>query len=393
MPWKETCAMDQRIQFIGDWLSGSYRKSELCRIYGISRPTGDKWIKRYEAMGIMGLEELSRAPHRHPNATPEAIVEAIVKMKLAHPTWGPKKVLDRLRRERPDVVWPADSTGGEILKREGLVQKRRRRLRATIGEPFGDCQGPHDTWSIDFKGDFRLGNGKRCYPLTMTDNHSRYLLQCRALYKTGYQQVQPWVEWTLREHGLPRAIRSDNGSPFASLALGGLSRLSKWLIRLGIRPERIEPGRPDQNGRHERMHRTLKEAGVLPIQASLTAQQRQFDAFVEEYNYHRAHESLERQPPASLYQPSSRPFPSRLPPVEYDEGTEVRSVRHNGEIKWRGQRIYVSEVLAREPVGLQRVDDHRWEVRFSFHLLGYLDERTMTISAPRYQRKSHRNKV
>ncbi len=391
MPWKETCAMEQRMQFIGDWLSGEYSKSELCRRYGISRPTGDKWIKRYEELGPRGLEERSRAPRHHPNATPEVVVEAIVKMKLAHPGWGPKKVLDRLRRERPEVRWPADSTGGEILRRADLVRPRRRRRRVPMGEPFGACKASNDTWSIDFKGDFLLGNGKRCYPLTISDNHSRYLLQCRALSRTSFEEVQPWVEWTLREYGLPAAIRSDNGPPFASLALGGLSRLSKWLIRLGIRPERIQPGRPDQNGRHERMHLTLEEEGVHPIQATLPAQQRQFNTFLEEYNHHRSHEALDRQTPASVYRPSTRPYPSRLPRVEYDAGVEVRSVRHNGEIKWRGHLIYVSEVLAREPVGLRQIDDHLWELRFSFHLLGYLDERTMKVSAPRYQRRSRNN--
>jgi transposase InsO family protein len=378
--------MDQRIQFIGDWLSGAYSKSELCRTYGISRPTGDKWIKRYETGGAAGLKELSRAPRHHPNATPERVVDAIVKTKLAHPGWGPKKVLDLLRREAPEVTWPADSTGGEILKRAGLVKPRRLRRRAPLSGPFVNCEGPNDSWSIDFKGDFLLGNGKRCHPLTISDNYSRYLLRCRALTRTGYDQVQPWLEWTLREWGLPLAMRSDNGPPFASLALGGVSRLSKWLIRLGIRPERITPGRPDQNGRHERMHRTLKQDGVQPVQTTLAAQQRQFDDFVEVYNQHRSHEALNRQTPASIHQPSPQPYPDRLPPVEYGDGVEVRSVRHNGEMKWRGQRLYVSEVLAKEPVALRQIDNHLWELRFSFHFLGYLDERTMTISTPRHKR-------
>ncbi len=391
MPWKETCAMDQKMRFIADWLSGEFSKSELCRVYGISRPTGDKWIARYEALGPRGLEEWSRAPHHCPHATPQAVADRIIEAKGLRRSWGPKKVMDHLRKTEPEMCWPADSTAGAILKRAGLVQPRQRRRGAPASEPFGECQAANDTWSIDFKGHFALGSGQRCHPLTMSDNQTRFILQCRGLSRTGYRQVQPWVEQTLREYGLPRAMRSDNGAPFASTALGGLTRLSVWLVRLGIRPERIAPGRPDQNGRHERMHRTLNEAGVHPIQATMTAQQRQFDAFVEEYNYLRSHEALGRQTPGSVYRPSPRPFPKRLPPVEYEEGLIVRHVRHNGEIKWRGHRLYVSQTLAQEPVALEQIDNHLWKLRFSFHLLGYLDERKMTISPPKC--KSRRKRV
>jgi transposase InsO family protein len=380
MPWKETCAMDQRVQFIAEWLSGDYTKSELCEAYEISRPTGDKWIRRYLEEGCEGLLERSRAPHKHPNAIPEEVRAVIIETKLAHQCWGPKKVIDRLRRERPAGDWPADSTAGEILKRAGLVKPRRRRPRvAPYPQPFGACGGPNQSWSADFKGDFRLGNGRRCYPLTVSDNFSRYLLQCRGLEHPNGAQVRPWFEWVFREYGLPEAIRTDNGAPFASLALGGLSPLSTWWMRLGIRPERIRPGKPAQNGRHERMHRTLKEAAVVPPQATLEAQQRRFDAFVVEYNFERPHEALGGQTPGSVYQSSPRPYPTKLPPVDYETGIEVRQVRHNGEIKWRGERLYVSEVLAKEPIGLKRIDEDLWEVRYSFHLLGVLDQRTKKI--------------
>lgn len=294
MPWKETSAMDQRIQLIADWLSGEYCKNELCRIYGISRPTGDKWIRRYDQRGLPGLEELGRAPHRHPNQTAEELRALIVQTKLGRQKWGPKKVLDWLRHQRPELKWPADSTAGEILKRAGLVQARQRRRRvAPYSEPFRECGAPNQSWSADFKGDFLLGNSRRCYPLTISDNFSRYLLLCRALERPRHEEVRPWFEWVFRQSGLPEVIRTDNGTPFASLALGGLSQLSKWWIKLGIKPERIRPGKPAQNGRHERMHRTLKQ-GVAP-QSDLPEQQRQYDPFVEEYNWERSHEALGRK--------------------------------------------------------------------------------------------------
>jgi transposase InsO family protein len=379
MPWKETSAMEQRIQLIADWLSGDYTKSELCRAYGISRPTADKWIERYVERGAQGLEELSRAPHTHPNETAEELRQMIVQTKLRHQRWGPKKVMDRLRCERPTQYWPADSTAGEILKRAGLVRPRVCRQRvAPYSEPFSECGGPNQSWSADFKGDFRLGNARRCYPLTISDNFSRYLLLCRALERPSYEAVRPWFEWVLREYGLPEAIRTDNGAPFASLAVGGISQLSKWWIQLGIKPERIRPGKPAQNGRHERMHRTLKEA-VAP-QAHLQAQQHHYDLFREEYNWQRSHEALGRKTPATLHCASPRSYPVKLPAVEYESGITVRHVRHNGEIKWHGEFIYVSEVLAKEPLGLKPIDEDKWELRYSFHVLGVLDQRTNKIT-------------
>ena len=378
MPWKETSVMEQRIQLIADWLSGAYTKRELSELYAISRPTTDKWIARYDAHGPLGLEDRSRAPHHHPNQTAEELRELIVEEKLKHQSWGPKKVLDLLRREQPHRAWPADSTAGELLKRAGLVRPRVRRRRvAPYTEPFGACAGPNQTWSADFKGDFPLGNRRRCYPLTVSDNFSRYLLVCQALARPNYAAVRPWMEWGFREYGLPEAIRTDNGAPFASLALGGLSRLAKWWIQLGIRPERIRPGQPAQNGRHERMHRTLK-AAVAP-QADLPTQQRHYESFRQEYNWQRSHEALGRKTPSSVYRGSPRPYPLKLPPIEYEAGVTVRQVRHNGEIKWKGTCIYVSEVLAKEPLGLTPLDNETWELRYSFHRLGVFNERTLTI--------------
>ena len=378
MPWKETSAVDQRIQLLADWVSGEYRKSELCQIYGVSRPTADKWIGRYGESGPLGLEERPRAPHRHPNETSAELRALIVQTKLAHQKWGPKKVLDWLRHKRPEHKWPADSTAGEILKRAGLVQPRQRRRRVPpYSEPFCECGAPNQSWSADFKGHFLLGNGCRCYPLTVSDNCSRFLLLCRALERPSYKEVKPWFEWVFREAGLPESMRTDNGVPFASRGLGGISQLSKWWIKLGIKPERIQPGKPAQNGRHERMHRTLKES--VPPQSDLQKQQQRYDPFVDEYNWERCHEALGRKPPGSVHCTSPRAYPVKLPEVEYESGVTVRHVRQNGEIKWRGEMFYVSEVLAKEPVGLTPIDDRKWELRYSFHLLGVLDERNKSI--------------
>lgn len=383
MPWKESNVMDQRICFIGDWLKHKYSKKELCAAYGISRPTGDKWIQRYLQEGSEGLKERSRAPRSHPATVTPAIREQIIATKLRYQSWGPKKVMDWLRRNHSEQSWPVDSTAGEILSRAGLVKRRtRRRHVPPYTKPFGDCHKPNASWSADFKGHFRLTNGRRCHPLTLSDNHSRYVLLCRALSRTTGADVRPWFEWVFREYGLPEAIRTDNGPPFASLALGGITQLSAWWIRLGIRPERIKPGTPSQNGRHERMRRSLN-SGVHPISHTLTAQQRQFDQWLEEFNWQRSHEALERKTPGSVYTASPRPYPAILPEVEYDCGMTVRRIRHNGELRWRGHLLYLSETLQREPVGLKQVDESLWEIYYGFHLLGYLDDKELKITSPK----------
>ena len=378
MAWQETDVLEQKELFIKAWLSGRYTKTSLCGRFGISRPTGDKWIARHFEEGLLGLCERSRRPKTHPNATPPELCEMLVAAKRERPHWGAKKLLDLLRREHPGMNWCADSTGDLILKRAGLVRPRRLRKRAPADSlPFGECVAANQCWSVDFKGDFPTGDGKRCWPLTVSDNFSRYLLLCRSLQRTRTSDVRPWFEALFREYGLPYAIRSDNGSPFASTALGGLSRLSKWWVDLGIRPERIRPGHPEENGRHERMHRSLKEYMLRPgkIAGNGVAQQRIFDAFRFEFNEVRAHEGLARRTPASLYDKSKRRYPRRIRAYEYGSDAEVRSVRHNGEIKWKGRVLYLSEVLAGERVGLTVCGDGIWEVRYRFHPLGRLDER------------------
>ena len=375
MPWKETCAMDQKVQLIGDWIKDEFSITELSELYGVSRATIYKWITRYEERGMDGLKELSREPLRHPNATPLAVVKKIIEMKSQHQRFGPKKIIARLRMQNPDIRWPAVSTAGEILKRQGLVQPRKMRRRVPpYTEPFLGCDEPNAAWSADFKGHFHTGDGKLCHPLTISDNYSRYLLQCRGLRRPTHDQTKPWFEWTFREYGLPNAIRTDNGSPFASLSLAGLSRLSVWFIKLGIIPERIDSGHPEQNPRHERMHRTLKEETAIPPKSNIYEQQKAFERFKYELNNERPHEALGQKLPASVYRPSNRPYPLRVPEVEYDGDVAVKRIKRSGEMYWKGKWIYVSQVLANEPIALQQVDDYIWEVRFSSFPLGMLDE-------------------
>lgn len=379
--------MDQKMQMIGDYLSGEYTSTQLSKMYEVSRKTIYKWIRRYESEGPSGLEEQSRAPRSHPNATPLEKAREIVATKLRHQNWGPKKVVAWLEEHHPWERWPAASTAGEILRREGLVKSRRKKRRTPpYTEPFIECNRPNAVWSADFKGQFKTGDGKLCYPLTITDNNSRYLLCCRGLSRPTFEKTQPWFEWLFKEYGLPEAIRTDNGAPFASVGLGGLTKLSVWFIKLGIRTERIEPGHPEQNGRHERMHRSLKEATANPPQGNILDQQRAFDEFVPEYNFQRPHEALGQKTPASFYRPSLRPYPVKVPKVEYTHDVIVRKVRRNGEIKWKGKLIYVSEALAGEPVALKQKEEHLWEIRFSFYPLGVLNELTGRIMPPANQR-------
>lgn len=380
MPWKETCALEQRLELVTDWRRQRYTVVELSEMYGVSRKTVYKWLGRFETGGWDGLTERCRAPGYHPNATPAEIVDMIVKTKLINQRWGPKKVLALLEREHPEEPWPAVSTASEILTRHGLVRHRRRRHHVPpYAEPFHGCTEPNAVWSADYKGQFRLGNGRLCYPLTISDNYSRFLLSCRGLARPSYQETQPWFERAFRDYGLPYALRTDNGAPFASVSVGGLSRLSVWFIKLGIIPERIDTGQPQQNGRHERMHRTLKETAVTPPRDNPVQQQRVFDRFRHEYNTVRPHEALGQRTPESAYEPSPRTYPARLPKTGYDSDTTVRHIHSGGYMKWKGDQIYVSDALAGEDIGLRRTSEHEWDLRFSFHHLGTFDELTGRI--------------
>jgi len=382
MPWKETCPMEQRVEMVGDWLKNESSITELSKMYGVSRVTIYKWLIRFKAEGPAGFQERSRAPRQHPNAIPSEMVKMLVSARLSHPRWGPKKIQVWLSEQYPDEEWPSLSTMSVIFKREGLVKPRL--VRHTVGAytlPFLECDHPNKVWSADFKGQFRTKDGKICYPLTITDNFSRFILLCRGLERPTHDHVRPWFETTFKKYGLPEAIRTDNGAPFASVGLGGLSRLSAWFIKLGIRPERIEKAHPEQNGRHERMHRTLKEATVTPPRKDLTEQQKAFNDFVEEYNYQRPHEALDMKKPGIVYERSQRSYTSRSAPAKYGSDFDVRPVRNNGEIVWHGKRIYVSQSLCGERIGLlQLEDEHKWEIRYGFQKLGILDDYSCTIN-------------
>jgi transposase InsO family protein len=378
--------MDLKMQLIGDWLKGGHTVTELSRGYDVSRKTVYKWIARYEDEGAGGLADRSRAPRSCPHAISDAVAECIIATKRRHLSFGPKKVMDRLRAEQPEVSWPADSTAGELLKRAGLVKKRRyKRPYPADPQPFHLGEANNALWSADYKGQYRSSNHRWCYPLTITDNASRYLIGCSGVSATDYAQARPVFEWAFLEYGMPEAILSDNGPPFASRAAGGLTRLSMWWVLQGIRVHRIQPGRPTQNARHERMHDTLNRAvGEQMRGASATRQQKTLNEFRSEYNALRSHESLARRPPASLYSPSQRPYRPCPRPVHYAVDQQVRTVRHNGEIKFKGELIYLSQLLAQQPVGLRQVDDDRYEVRFSFHLLGHLNMATHRLENATY---------
>ena len=343
---------------------GSFR--DYCATFGVSHETGYSWLERYEDTGLEGLEPRSSAPLSCPHATPMAIQEVLIASRKAHPSWGPRKLKAWLEKTYPKVgPLPAPSTIGDVLKRAGMVLPRRRRRHAyPSARPFVPAGAPNDVWTIDFKGQFRTADEKLCYPLTLADAFSRFLLRCDAYLGPTEEVTRQTMVSAFREYGLPRVIHSDNGTPFASTAPGGLSRLSVWFVRLGILPERSAPGRPADNGRHERMHRTLKAEATKPVRANLGAQQRVFNAFRNEYNEQRPHEALGQIPPAAFYTPSPRPYPRRLPELEYPLPFELRLMDHGGHFKLLGRAIFVSEVLAREVVGLVQSADGIWEVYF-----------------------------
>jgi len=348
--------------------------TELCEDFGISRKTAYKWWGRYLEFGPEGLKERSHAPAVVPWAISEAQAEAIVGLRRAHPSWGPKKLRARLSQSAPSQSWPAPSTIGELLRRQQLSQPRKRRKSARPSPlPLRTALAPNDLWCTDFKGPFHTHDGVRCDPFTLTDAYSRYLLCVKAVAKAGYADCRSELERVFRENGLPRAIRSDNGPPFASVGVTGLTRLSVWWLKLGIMPERIEPGRPEQNGRHERMHRTLKAECATPPQANRGAQQSRFDQFRQEFNHQRPHEALGQTAPATHYTPSARSYPARLEDPAYPADYHERRVRHTGEIKWQGESVFLSEPLANEVVGVVETDDGDAEVYFGPMMLGLID--------------------
>jgi len=367
----ETCVVDERMRFVIAAAQREESFAALCRRFGVSRKCGYEWLGRYEALGVEGLADRSRAPHRHSQAMTAAVAERCLEVRRGHPTWGPVKVRAYLERRDRSMVWPAPSTIGALFDREGLTVKRRLRRRSPpSAAPFAACAGANDVWCIDFKGWFLTGDGARCEPLTLCDAYSRFLLRCQALPRTDTAHVWPVLEAAFREFGLPRVLRSDNGAPFASTGAGGLSQFSVKVVKAGVLPERIEPGKPQQNGRLERFHLTLLKDTAEPPARSLRQQLERFRAFQREYNEQRPHQALGNDPPAAHYVPS-RPFDGVLREPAYGPDQAVRRVRPNGGIKWRGEEVHISQALAGEPVALQE-HDHGWHVAFGPVALGVI---------------------
>lgn len=374
MPWKVTVPVDERVKFVAAVLEGKHSVSALCDAFDVSRKTAYKWLGRYRREGPEGLLDRSRARKTSPRIEP-AVEELIVSMRKRHPTWGPKKILTELTQS---IELPARSTVANVLARHMLVTKRRKRAQqAVYASPLKRAQQSNDVWCVDFKGDFRLANGRRCYPLTMTDAYSRFLLCCRALHTKRTPSAWDVFEEIFREYGLPLVIRSDNGTPFSST--GGLSTLAIWWIKMGIRPERIAPGQPQQNGSHERMHRTLKAEATRPAKANHKAQQREFNRFVQVYNEVRPHEGIGMKKPKALYRPSPRLLPDYLPELSYPKHFETRRVSSCGQIKLNGRGVFVSHALKREQIGLEQREDGLWIAHFGMLQIGVFDERLTSV--------------
>jgi putative transposase len=378
--------LDQRNEFITAWLRREQSLAELCRGFSISRKTAYKWVERFGENGRAGLADRSRAPQHSPQAIEKEVADAIIGARERYPHWGARKLRLWLQREEPGRNWPAASSMGELLNREGLIQPRRiRRRTPPYSEPRAPAEAPNDLWCVDFKGWFRCGDGTRCDPFTTSDACSRYVFCCRAVEKTDGPHVRGVMETIFRRHGLPPAILSDNGPPFASGAPGGLTRLSMWWLHLGIRHERIEPGRPEQNGRHERMHRTLKEETASPPAANLRLQQQAFMKFERMYNEQRPHEALGGKTPADVHVASTKPYPARLPDLQYPAEAQLRRISQQGSLKWRCERTFLSEVLARETVGLVETEEEFFEVYYGPLLIGWFDGRSHVFAPERPQ--------
>jgi transposase InsO family protein len=374
MPWKASSVVDERTRFVLEYERGLWTMTNLCEAYGIARETGYYWLRRYQQGGLEALQDRGRAPERHPNQTPERIEQAVLELRREHMNWGPRKLKRVLEREAPEQAWPAASTIGALLAREGLVVPRKKRRRAPpYTEPFASAEEPNRVWCADFKGWFATRDGERVDPLTITDAYSRYLLRCQSVEKTDTEPVRAIFEAAFREWGLPQAIRTDNGAPFASRAVAGLSRLAVWWMKLGIVPERIAAGHPEQNGRHERMHRTLKQETASPPAANRRAQQRAFDRFRCEYNEERPHEALGMQTPSSVYTRSERAYPARVPEPEYDSAMQVRRVHERGQFRWKCRHVFLTQALMGESIGLLPVDERMYTVYFSAFPIAQFD--------------------
>lgn len=380
MPWLETVPMDQRTAFIADHRRELYPVTELCARYGISRKTGYKWLSRFEEQGRRGLADQSRAPHSCPHRIGADLATLLCTTRRRHPDWGAGKLLDYLAPRHPGVDWPAVSTVNDLLGRTGLlVRRRRRRPHAHPGVVPPTTHAPNDLWTADFKGQFPTGDGILCYPLTIADLHTRYLLTCHGLPSTHGAGARRIFERAFQTYGVPRAIRTDNGTPFATSGIHGLSRLNVWWMRLGIQHQRIHPGRPQQNGAHERMHRTLKRRAIRPPRQDGAAQQRAFNRFRTEFNEERPHNFLGGQTPGSRYLPSPRPYPRCLPPQEYPGHFLVKKITTAGTFRFQSRLLFIAHSLTDHHIGLEETDDGIWSIFFNTVLLAKLDERDYII--------------
>jgi putative transposase len=374
--------MDERLQFVRDAQRDRFTMSELCARYGVSRRIGYKWLARYEAEGRAGLVDRSHVPHHCPHKIQPAMEELLITVRTAHPHWGARKLLAVLSRQHPCVrAWPAASTVADLLARRGLVHKRHPRrhpVHPGVLRPVTDA--PNDLWTADFKGQFRTGDGQYCYPLTLADQHTRSLLACHGVLSTQTVTAKPIFERAFREYGLPLAIRTDNGVPFATQAIHGLSYLNVWWMRLGILHQRSRPGCPQDNGAHERMHRTLKRQAIKPVRASCTAQQRNVNAFRHEYNEERPHERLNQATPASRYHLSARPYPERMPTPEYPAHFLVKKITTGGTFRFQQRLLYLANAMVDQQIGLEETDDGIWAIHFNNVLLATFDERDYIIT-------------
>lgn len=377
MPWKEHTIMEQKIEFICEWRTGKYTITELCRVFEISRPTAYKIIARFENEGYEGLRELSRKPRSpHPNATNEKVLDRILKLKEKHKAWGAKKLHTLLYKDFPEEMIPTVLTVHNILKKHGLVSPQKRLRRVKPIHPVFDPKECNEVWSADYKGKFLMGNKIYCHPLTIADSKSRFVFTAKGHYKENLASAKAEFKRVFRKFGIPGQIHTDNGSPFGSVAaIQRFTRLSYWFIELGIMPVFSDPSHPEQNGRHERMHRDLKTACAKPSAYDLKAQQRRLNQFVKEYNHVRPHEALDMRTPASVHEFSTRPFPEKIPHFDYDSKMKVLKVTQNGAIRWKAYNwVYLSASLQGKHIGALDIGNGIWRVFYRNVFLGYFDE-------------------
>lgn len=381
MTWKETTKMEQKLEFITEWRSGNFTISELCRQFEISRPTAYKHIRRYEEKGLAGLLDRPRAPSHQANQTSVEIEDLIVKHREKHPRWGGEKIWKLLQKDVEEEKIPSISTVNRIIKRNGLIVERKRRPRLKPVYPIFDPKSCNEVWSADFKGKFKMGNGIYCYPLTIADSYSRFVFSAKALYAEKYEPTKQEFLRVFKENGLPKQIHTDNGRPFGAVqAIQRITRLSVWFIEQGIEPVYSDPAHPEQNGRHERMHRDLKGEATRPPGYDLRAQQRKLNSFVHEYNYERPHAALELDTPGSVHVSSRRQYKEKIDEWVYPSYCQVRRVCRNGALRWRSTKwVMISTSLMEKNVGLEEIGEGLWRVYFRQKMLGYFDENSLRI--------------